>query len=66
MEELFRNKLEIESNFDYKKLFSATKSTSLDPKLNSLLKAGLQHNAIEIEKYLVADNIADELYNLEE
>lgn len=36
MEELFRTKLEIESNFDYKKLFSATKSTSLDPKLNSL------------------------------
>ena len=66
MEELFRTKLEIESNFDYKKLFSATKSTSLDPKLNSLLKAGLQHNAIEVEKYLVADNIADELYNLEE
>lgn len=41
METLFINKLEIESKFDYKKLFSATKSTALDQKLNSLLKAGL-------------------------
>lgn len=66
MEELFIKQMDLDLNFDYKKLYSGTKSSGDDTKLKSLLKFGLKHKEIEIKKYLIAENIADELDELEE
>ncbi len=66
MENLFTKQLEIETDFDYKCLYSGDKSSSHDQRLKSLLKGGLVHKEIIIKKYLIAENIAEELDKLEE
>jgi hypothetical protein len=66
MENIFIKQLELDADFDYKSLYSGDKSSSYDVRLKSLLKGGLVHKEIIIKKYLIADNIAEELDKLEE
>lgn len=48
MENLFIKQLEMDTNFDYKKLYSETKSSAIDGNLKTLLREGLLHKEIEI------------------
>lgn len=66
MEKLFVKQLEMEVDFDYKKLYSETKSSATDTRIKALLREGLLHNEIEVKKYLVLENISEEFDELEE
>lgn len=66
MNNLFIKELQIDSTLDYKVLFSNTKSSALDRNLNALLKYGVAKGEIKVKKYLLAENIANELFELGE
>ena len=66
MNNLFFKELQIDSTIDYKLLFSNTKSSALDRNLNALLKYGVGKGEIKVKKYLLAENIANELFELGE
>ena len=64
--ELFSKEIALDAEFNYEKLFSGTKASAYDRRLRSVLKSSINNMFIQIKKYLVAENIADELFEIEE
>lgn len=66
MNELFSKEIELEPEFKYEKLFSNTKASVYDRRLRSLLKNSIDNKFIQIKKYLVEEDVGEELFEIEE
>lgn len=66
MDSLLIKELPIKLPFDYEILFSSTKSSATDLRLKSLLKDGIKKQEIKIKKYLIANDVENELIELGE
>ncbi|WP_160678406.1 hypothetical protein [Clostridium sp. C8-1-8] len=66
IDDVFSKKIELEQDFNYEKLFSGTKASAYDKRLRSLLINSIDKKFIQIKKYLVAEDVGEELSEIED
>lgn len=66
IKELFSKEINLEKNFNYEKLFNGTKASAYDKKLRALLKNSIENNFIQVKKYLISEDVGEELFEIED
>lgn len=66
IEGIFIKKATLDDDFNYKMLYNDSRGAVFKDEYKALLRESVSKNAITVEKYIVAENIQDELYNLSE
>lgn len=66
MNEIFTNEIELQKDFTYTKLYSSTKASASDKNLSSFLANSFRSGLIKVKKYLIANDVEDEMLNIEE
>jgi hypothetical protein len=66
MNGIFTNEIELQKDFTFTKLYSSTKASASDKNLSSFLANSFRCGLIKVKKYLIANDVEDEMLNIEE
>ncbi|EML6323900.1 hypothetical protein QCQ60_004184 [Bacillus cereus] len=64
IEELFLKQVEIGGDFNYKVLYNDSRGAVYKDEYKSLIREAIEKNFIEIEKFIIAEDVQDELYQI--
>ncbi|MEM5626875.1 hypothetical protein AAHB47_25410 [Bacillus wiedmannii] len=66
IEKLFPKQVAVDEDFNYKVLYNDSRGASYKDEYKSLIREAIEKNFIAIEKFIIAENVQDELYQISE
>jgi hypothetical protein len=66
IEGIFIKKVTLDDDFNYKMLYNDSRGAVFKDEYKALLREAISKKVITVEKFVIAENIQDELYNLSE
>ncbi|MDQ0176267.1 hypothetical protein [Bacillus chungangensis] len=64
IEKLFIKRVAVDEGVDYKALYNDSRGAVYKDEYKSLIKEAIKKNIITIEKFIIAENVQDELYQI--
>jgi hypothetical protein len=63
-ENLFINKVKLDDDFNYKVLYNDSRGAVFKEEYKALIREAISKNLITVEKFIIAENVQDDLYKI--